>query len=42
MIVYVGSELYGIKWRNYKMRSKEIDKAFADPYTPGRSVHRLG
>ncbi len=31
VIVYVGSELYGIKWRNYKMMSKEIDKAFADP-----------
>jgi arylsulfatase len=31
VIVYVGSELYGIKWRNYKMMSKEIDRAFADP-----------
>lgn len=31
VIVYVGNELYGIKWRNYKMMSKEIDKAFADP-----------
>lgn len=31
VIVYVGSEIYGIKWRNYKMMSKEIDKAFADP-----------
>jgi arylsulfatase len=31
VIVYVGSELYGIKWRNYKMMGKEIDKAFADP-----------
>ena len=31
VIIYVGSELYGIKWRNYKMMSKEIDKAFADP-----------
>ena len=31
VIVYVGSELYGVKWRNYKMMSKEIDKAFADP-----------
>jgi arylsulfatase len=31
VIVYVGSELYGVKWRNYKMMSKEVDKAFADP-----------
>jgi arylsulfatase len=31
VVVYVGSELYGVKWRNYKMMSKEIDKAFADP-----------
>jgi len=31
VIVYVGSELYGVKWRNYKMMSKEIDRAFADP-----------
>ena len=31
VIVYVGSDLYGIKWRNYKMMSKEIDRAFADP-----------
>ncbi|MFZ9002500.1 MAG: hypothetical protein ACO3AE_00605 [Robiginitalea sp.] len=31
VMVYVGNELYGIKWRNYKMMSKEIEKAFADP-----------
>ncbi len=31
VIVYVGNERYGIKWRNYKMMSKEIDRAFADP-----------
>jgi arylsulfatase len=31
VIVYVGNELYGVKWRNYKMMGKEIDKAFADP-----------
>ena len=31
VIVYVGNELYGIKWRNYKLMSKEIDEAFADP-----------
>ena len=31
VIVYVGNEIYGVKWRNYKMMSKEIDKAFADP-----------
>ena len=31
VIVYVGNEIYGIKWRNYKMMSKEIEQAFADP-----------
>ena len=31
VIVYVGSEIYGVKWRNYKMMSKEIDLAFGDP-----------
>ena len=31
VIVYVGNEIFGIKWRNYKMMSKEIDQAFADP-----------
>jgi arylsulfatase A-like enzyme len=31
VIVYVGNELYGVKWRNYKIMGKEIDKAFADP-----------
>ena len=31
VIVYVGDEIYGVKWRNYKMMSKEIDQAFADP-----------
>jgi hypothetical protein len=31
VIVYVGNDLYGVKWRNYKLMMKEIDKAFADP-----------
>ena len=31
VIVYVGQELYGVKWRNYKLMSKEIEQAFADP-----------
>ncbi|MGI9353432.1 MAG: arylsulfatase [Rhizobiaceae bacterium] len=31
VIVYVGNEIYGVKWRNYKMMSKEIEAAFADP-----------
>jgi arylsulfatase len=31
VVVYVGSEIYGVKWRNYKMMNKEIDRAFADP-----------
>lgn len=31
VIIYVGNDLFGVKWRNYKMMSKEIDQAFADP-----------
>ncbi|MGI9513744.1 MAG: arylsulfatase, partial [Anderseniella sp.] len=31
VVVYVGNEIYGVKWRNYKMMSKEIEAAFADP-----------
>jgi arylsulfatase len=31
VIVYVGEELYGVKWRNWKMMFKEIDTIYADP-----------
>lgn len=31
VIVYVGNDLFGVKWRNYKMMNKEIDKGFGDP-----------
>jgi arylsulfatase len=31
VIVYVGAEVYGVKWRNYKMMTKEIDLGFGDP-----------
>ena len=30
-MVYVGNELYGVKWRNWKMMVKEIDTIAADP-----------
>jgi arylsulfatase len=31
VVVYVGNELYGIKWRNWKMMFKEIDTIGGDP-----------
>jgi len=31
LIVYVGNDLYGVKWRNWKMMFKEIDTISADP-----------
>jgi len=31
VVVYVGSELYGVKWRDWKMMLKEIDTISADP-----------
>jgi len=30
VVVYVGNELYGVKWRNWKMMLKEIDTIAAD------------
>jgi hypothetical protein len=24
-VVYVGNEIYGVKWENWKMKSKELD-----------------
>jgi arylsulfatase len=31
VVVYVGNELYGVKWRNWKMMFKEIGTIAADP-----------
>jgi arylsulfatase len=31
VVVYVGSELYGVKWRNWKMMVKEISTIAGDP-----------
>lgn len=30
VIVYMGNEIYGIKWRNWKVNYKELDDAFAE------------
>ena len=30
IVIYIGNELFGVKWRNWKMLLKEIDD---DPYT---------
>jgi arylsulfatase len=31
VIVYVGRHVYGVKWRNWKMMTKELDKGFGVP-----------
>jgi arylsulfatase len=31
VIVYVGNDIYGVKWRNWKMMTKELDKGFGVP-----------
>ena len=31
VVIYVGKELYGVKWRDWKMMVKEIDTIAADP-----------
>jgi arylsulfatase len=31
VIVYVGSEIFGVKWRNWKMVFKELDRAWGEP-----------
>jgi arylsulfatase len=31
VVIYVGSEIFGVKWRNWKMMTKEIDKAWGNP-----------
>ena len=28
IVVYVGKEIFGVKWRNWKMMSKELDTGF--------------
>ena len=31
VVVYVGNQVFGAKWRNYKLMTKEIDSAWANP-----------
>jgi len=31
VIIYVGDEIYGVKWRNWKMVTKELDAGFGVP-----------
>lgn len=31
VMIYVGEELFGVKWRNYKLMMKEINSAFGSP-----------
>ncbi|UCH64585.1 MAG: arylsulfatase [Ignavibacterium sp.] len=31
VIIYVGRHVYGVKWRNWKMMTKELDKGFGVP-----------
>ena len=31
VVIYVGDELYGVKWRNWKIVANELDKGFASP-----------
>ena len=35
IVIYVGNELYGVKWRNWKMMLKEIDNPAAEVKTYG-------
>lgn len=28
---YLGSEIYGVKWRNCKMMTKQVDRGFGEP-----------
>ena len=30
-VVYVGNEIYGVKWRNWKMMSKEVGVGYGEP-----------
>jgi hypothetical protein len=31
LVVYVGSEIYGVKWRNWKMMFKDIERGAGEP-----------
>ena len=31
VVIYLGNEIFGVKWRNWKMVSKELDAGFAVP-----------
>ncbi len=31
VIIYVGSDIYGVKWRNWKMMTKQVDRGFGEP-----------
>lgn len=31
IVVYVGNDIFGVKWRNWKMMTKEIGKGFGEP-----------
>ena len=31
VVIYVGDDIYGVKWRNYKMAIKELDSGFGVP-----------
>jgi arylsulfatase len=31
VVIYVGSEIYGVKWRNWKMMTRQVDRGFGEP-----------
>lgn len=31
IVIYVGNDIYGVKWRNWKMMTKEVGSAFGEP-----------
>jgi len=31
LVIYVGSEIFGVKWRNWKMMFKELERAWGKP-----------
>lgn len=31
VVIYVGPEIYGVKWRNWKMMNKQVDRGFGEP-----------
>jgi arylsulfatase len=30
VVIYVGQEIYGVKWRNWKMMTKQVDRGFGE------------